>query len=167
MLEGVKIMDLKKLPDERGSFTEIMREDWDEFFGTDHPAQANLSISFPNIVRGWHRHERGQVDYFVVIKGTMKICAFDENSGELDEITVSGERLRIVRIPGKYWHGTKTVGTGPSVTIYFVSKLYDYKTPDEGRRKFDDPTIVPKSINGKTYDHRIGKPWDWYSNPNK
>lgn len=162
MLNGIKITDLTRRLDDRGSFTEIMRTDWDEFFGEDKPVQANLSISYPNIVRGWHQHPRGQVDYFVVIKGSMKICAFDDISGELDEIIASDEKPQLIRIPGKYWHGTKTVGTEPSITIYFVSKLYDYKTPDENRRDWNDATIIPKNINGNTHDSRVGKPWDWF-----
>lgn len=167
MLEGVKVFDLKKLPDERGSFTEIMREDWNEFFERDKPVQSNLSISFPNIVRGWHRHERGQIDYFIVIRGSLKICAFDETTGELNEITTSGERPQIVRIPGKYWHGVHAIGVEPCTTIYFVSKLYDYKNPDELRRPWNDSRIVPKTINGKTNDPRIGKPFDWFHPPHK
>ena len=63
MLDGVKIFDLKKFPDERGSFTEIMRTDWKEILGDEIPVQTNLSISFPNVVRGWHQHDRGQIDY--------------------------------------------------------------------------------------------------------
>ncbi|MEM7819484.1 MAG: dTDP-4-dehydrorhamnose 3,5-epimerase family protein [Candidatus Aenigmatarchaeota archaeon] len=167
MLAGIKLFDLKRFVDERGSFTEIMRYDWFDLFDDDKPVQANLSISFPNIVRAWHKHERGQIDYFIVIKGTVKICAFDEVSGELDEFVVSGDKLQVVRIPGKYWHGTKTVGVEPSVTIYFVSKLYDYNKPDELRRPWNDKNIVPKLVNGKTDDIRVGKPWDWFMEPHK
>jgi len=36
MLDGVKIFDLKKFPDERGSFTEIMRTDWKEILGDEY-----------------------------------------------------------------------------------------------------------------------------------
>jgi dTDP-4-dehydrorhamnose 3,5-epimerase len=167
MLDGIKVLDLKKFIDERGSFTEIMRVDWKDFFEEDNPVQANLSVSFPGMVRAWHKHERGQVDYFLVISGVMKICAFDETSGELDEIVASGEKLQLVRIPGKYWHGTKTIGTKPSVTVYFVSKLYDYQNPDELRRGWNDQKIIPKSVNGKTDDQRVGKPWDWFAPPHK
>ncbi len=162
MLDGIEISDLKKFVDERGSFTEIMREDWQDILNAEKPVQSNLSVTFPGVVRGWHRHERGQVDYFVVIKGTVKICAFDEASSELSEILVSGEKLQIVRIPGKYWHGTKTCGHEPSVTVYFVSKMYDFKNPDEQRRDWNDSKIVPKSINGKTNDPRVGMPWNWF-----
>lgn len=167
MLEGIKIMDIKKLPDERGNFAEIMRNDWNEFLEGHLPVQSNLAMSYPGVVKAWHRHERGQVDYYIIVKGSVKVCAFDEASGELDEIVVSGERLQIIRMPGNYWHGLKMIGNEPVVMIYFVTKLYDYSSPDELRRSWDDKTIVPKNINGKTYDPRIGKPWDWNANINK
>ena len=90
-----------------------------------------------------------------------------KTSPELDEVVVSSDRLQLVRIPGKYWHGNKTVGSEPSVAVYFVSKLYDANNPDEGRRPWNDSTIVPKSVNGKTNDPRVGKSWDWFASPHK
>lgn len=172
MLPGIKIHELKRFPDERGFFAEIMREDWKDFFGEDKVVQINLSMSYPGIVRAWHRHLRGQVDYFVVVKGAMKICAYDDDKnsptyGELTEIISTAEKLQVVRIPGYYWHGTKTIGVEPSLLIYFVTRLYDYSNPDEERRPWNDPTIIPKTINGKTNDPRIGKPWDWLAFPHK
>jgi len=73
MLPGVNIKHLPKFPDERGSFTEIFREDWNELVEKeDKIVQANLSYSHPGIIRAWHRHQRGQVDYFITIKGVTK-----------------------------------------------------------------------------------------------
>ena len=167
MLEGVKIYDLKKFPDERGFFSEILRQNWKDLLGDEWIAQANLSYSYPGIVRAWHRHLRGQVDYFIVAKGVMKICAYDDKTKQLDEIVASEHKLQVVRIPGHYWHGTKTIGNEPSLTIYFVTRLYNYKKPDEERRPWNDPTIIPTEINGKKDDPRAGKPWDWFSPPHK
>jgi dTDP-4-dehydrorhamnose 3,5-epimerase len=166
MLEGIQIKLLKRRCDERGFFLELMREDWKEIF-RDDIAQANLSISYPNIIRAWHRHLRGQVDYFTALKGTVKICAYDEKTGELNEIISTGKALQIVRIPGKYWHGFKVISNELAWLLYFVNKLYNYEKPDEQRRPWNDPTIIPKSINGKTDDPRIGKPWDWNYPPHK
>jgi len=107
------------------------------------------------------------VDYFLVLKGAMKICAYEEETGRMVEIIASGEKPSIVRIPGKYLHGTKTVSNTPSLTVYFVTKLYDYKNPDEKRRPWNDPKIIPTEINGKKDDPRVGKPWDWFQPPHK
>ena len=163
MLSGVRIFDPKKNVDERGYFAEILRQDWKELLGEDNLVQANLSFTYPGMIRAWHRHNRGQVDYFIVLKGSIKICAYDDNptsptKGQIDEIVASGERLQVVRIPGHYWHGTKTLGDRPSLTAYWVNRLYDVKNPDEERRPWNDPSIV---------DPKTSKPFDWNRPPHK
>lgn len=160
-LEGVRTYELSILPDERGFFAEALREDWRDFID-EWVMQVNLSYSHPGIVRAWHRHLRGQVDYFLLIEGAMKICAYDEKTRRLAEVIASADKPMLVRIPGHYLHGTKTVGSQPSLTVYFVTRLYDYKNPDEERRPWNDPSIVPSEINGSKNDPRVGKPWDWF-----
>ena len=157
MLPGIKVQELKNLPDERGFFCELLRDDWKDLLDSDEIAQVNFSASYPGMIRAWHRHARGQVDYFVVLKGALKICAYDDRPdsgtrGELTEIVSSGEKLQIVRIPGFYWHGTKTLGNEPSLLVYFVNRLYDHSRPDEERRSWNDPGIV---------DKRTGQAYDW------
>jgi len=166
MLEGVIIKPLRRFVDERGSFTEILRTDWKDIV-KDEIVQANLSITYPNIVRAWHKHERGQVDYMIVVKGALKICAYDDESKELNEIISTAENPQIVRIPGRYWHGFKAFGIEPAILIYFTNKLYDYNNPDEARRPWNDPTIIPMKINGRSDDPRCNKPWDWFTPPHK
>ena len=166
-LKGVKTYEINLLPDERGFFAEAFRQDWKEFFEDEQIKQANLSYSYPNVVRAWHKHLKGQIDHFLVLKGAMKICAYDETTGKMAEVIACGEKPTVVRIPGKYLHGTKTVSSIPSLTVYFVNRLYDYKNPDEHRRPWNDQTIVPTEINGKKDDPRVGKPWDWFRVPYK
>ncbi len=171
MLRGVQVMDLKRNVDDRGSFTEILREDWKEFLSNERPAQANFSVSYPGMIRAWHRHAAGQYDIFVVLRGSLKICVYNdlepENPGELDEIVVSGDRLQAAIVRGYYWHGTKCVSPIPSETVYFVTRLYDREKPDELRRPWNDPAILPRSINGRTDDPRVGRTWDWNAPPHK
>ena len=169
-LPGVKIAELAIFPDERGYFSEIMRADWKELF--DEPVvQANLSISYPGIVRAWHKHERGQVDYFFVVKGALKVCAYEDgdtpHKGHLVEVVLTERKPQILRVPGKYWHGFKVVSNEPAFLVYFVNRLYDYRNPDELRRPWNDPTVVPVAVNGKKEDPRCGKPWDWFYPPHK
>lgn len=162
-LAGVRVRDLARIPDERGSFAEAYRSDWTELLEGERAEQVNVSTSFPGMIRAWHRHARGQVDYFVVVRGAMKICAYDDapNSttrGQLDEIVASADRLQIVRVPGHYWHGTKAIGPEPALTVYLVSRPYDRDHPDEERRPWDDPTIL---------DPRTHAPFDWNRPPHK
>lgn len=159
MLEGVKIFEIRKNIDERGFFCEIFRKDWiNEILGEDEIVQANLSVSYPGMIRAWHRHHRGQVDYFLVLEGALKICAYNGESQELNEIVSSNERLQLVRIPGYYWHGFKNVGPETAYAIYFVNRMYDYKLPDEERRPWNDPSII---------DIKTGQTFDWNKPPHK
>jgi len=162
-MEGIKIFELNRIVDERGSFTEIMRNDWTELFGNEQIKQSNLSVSYPGMIRAWHRHARGQVDYYVVIKGTVKISAYDNDKqsktfGQLTEIVSSSEKLQVVRVPGHYWHGIKTLGTETSMLVYFINNLYDYENPDEERSPWNNPEII---------DPQTKSTFDWNKPPHK
>jgi len=165
-LKGVMTFGIDILQDDRGFLCEVLRHDWQTFVD-EWIEQINLSYSYPSMVRAWHKHFRGQVDYFLVLKGAMKICAYDETTRELAEIFASEKIPMVVRIPGHFYHGTKTIGEQPSLTAYFVTKLYDYKEPDEYRIPWNDPQIIPSVINGNGKDHRVNKPWDWFYPPYK
>jgi len=163
MLLGVKVHEIVKYIDERGFFAEIIRQDWKDLLDGDSVVQANLSLSYPGMIRAWHRHDRGQIDYFIVLRGSLKICVYDDKPasptrGQLDEVIASGENLQVVRVPGHYWHGTKALGNRPSLTVYCVNRLYDAKNPDEERRAWNDPSII---------DPRTSKPFDWNKLPHK
>jgi dTDP-4-dehydrorhamnose 3,5-epimerase len=162
-LDGIQVMDIKKNPDERGFFAEAARKDWLDLFGEKWISQANVSQTYPGIIRAWHRHARGQVDYFMVLQGAIKIVAYDGNEksrtyGRIVELVASEERLQIVKVPGHYWHGTKTLGDRPSLTMYFVNNLHDYTSPDEERRAWNDSSII---------DPKTKKPYDWNKPPHK
>jgi dTDP-4-dehydrorhamnose 3,5-epimerase len=163
-LPGVKTYDLSLFPDERGYFSELLRTDWKDLLGEDPILQVNSSLTYPGIIRAWHRHIRGQNDNFLVLQGALKICAYDDRNespgtkGKLIEIVVSSHKPQIVRVPGFYWHGFKNVSNEPSLLVYFVNKLYDPQNPDEERRPWNDPTIL---------DPRDGKPFDWNKPPHK
>ena len=42
-----------------------------------------------------------------------------------------------------------------------------YKNPDEERRPWNDPEIIPSEVNGNKKDPRINQPWDWFYPPHK
>ena len=167
MLQGIKIRQIRRFPDERGFFSEVMRKDWKDLFGEDTVAQTNLSFTYPDVVRAWHRHVKGQTDYFLALRGMIKICAFNDETQEVNEVISSGFDLQVVRMPGNYWHGFKALGNEPAMLLYFTTNLYDPKNPDEERRPWNDPTLIPKIVNGNKNDTRVGKPWDWNFPPHK
>ncbi|EQD49797.1 dTDP-4-dehydrorhamnose 3,5-epimerase [mine drainage metagenome] len=73
-------------------------------------------------------------------------------------MVASSDHLEVVRIPGHYWHGTGTIGIGPALVVYLVSRLYDGAHPDEERRPWNDPTVR---------DPVTGAPFDWHRPPHK
>ncbi|MHA1788203.1 MAG: dTDP-4-dehydrorhamnose 3,5-epimerase family protein [Candidatus Helarchaeota archaeon] len=170
MIDGVERIPLKKINDERGFFLELIRSD--SKYIREEILQMNMSQSYPNVIRAWHRHLRGQVDYFICISGSMKICVYDdcegsETFGELDEMVVRGDTLEIIRVPGIFWHGFKVIGNESARLIYGVNRLYDYTNPDEERRSWNDPLLIPVSINGNMNDQRVGEAWDWNYPPHR
>lgn len=74
--------------------------------------------------KGMARHHRGQVDYFTVLQGALKIRAYDDTKQEINESTSP----QIVKMPR-----FKELGNGKAIVIYFTSRLYDYANPDEER----------------------------------
>jgi dTDP-4-dehydrorhamnose 3,5-epimerase len=165
-LPGIKSYEINLIPDERGFFSEVLRQDWKDLLD-EQIVQANMSYSYPGMIRAWHRHARGQVDCFLVLHGAAKICAYDEETSRLVEIIGSGQKPTLIRIPGKYLHGFKAVSNEPALIIYFVNRLYDYNNPDEVRRPWNDSRVIPVEINGNKNDLRVGKPWDWFYPPHK
>ena len=156
---GVQVLTPKINYDERGFVSEIFRNDWKGFFGKDKPTQINISKSHPGVIRAWHRHLRDQVDFFTVLKGTLKICIYDNDNesktfGKLVEIITNGDKLQIIKVPGNFWHGTKTIGDEPSLTVYFINNMYNYDDPDEERIPWNNSSII---------DSRTKRAYDWNS----
>ncbi len=159
-MKHLEVVELNLRPDDRGFFCELYRADWSAFF-PEPVVQVNLSLSYPGIVRAWHRHARGQADFFIVVHGSMRICAFNESTREMEEVVASDRKLQVVRVPGNLYHGTMAVGCSPSLTVYGTTRLYDYDNPDEERLPWNDVSIVPKTVNGKSDDPRVDQFWDW------
>lgn len=144
MIHDLEVRDLQVNADERGHLVEIFREDW-ELYDPD-PAMSYYSLTYPGVVRAWHRHTRGQVDHFVCPKGRIKIGVYDEREdsptkGELDTLVIGEHRQCAVRIPGECWHGFKAIGDEPAMLVNFPTELYDYEDPDEQRLSYDTDRI--------------------------
>jgi dTDP-4-dehydrorhamnose 3,5-epimerase len=148
MIEGVMIKELKRLPDERGFFEEIIRVT-DPFFSEGF-GQLSQSFMHTGVVKAWHVHTN-QIDWWFVVTGTIKAVLFDlrrnsKTNQELNEFVLgTGGRNIILKIPAGVAHGLKVL-VGPSDLIYVTSSVYNPK--EEGRIPYDDPSIGYDWVQG-------------------
>ena len=103
---GVGQINLTMHADERGTFTEVYRNEWDTGI---EPAQWNVVRSKAGTLRGVHVHPVHH-DYLVVVEGSATIGLRDLRRGSPTEsrattIEVSGESLTALSIPPGVAHG--------------------------------------------------------------
>ncbi|MDP2673765.1 MAG: dTDP-4-dehydrorhamnose 3,5-epimerase family protein [Dehalococcoidia bacterium] len=142
MIQGVEIKQLARHADERGFLMELLRSDDPIFtrFG-----QCYVSMNYPGVIRAWHWHKK-QDDFFVVVKGMIKVGLYDlregsPTQGEAAELYLGDNNSIMLKIPVGVVHGYKTVGTEPSLLINFPSELYNPQEPDEYRLPWDTDQI--------------------------
>lgn len=134
MIEGVKIKNLKIIPDERGFLMEILRAD-DEYFKKF--GQVYLTVVYPGVVKGWHYHKK-QTDHFCVVKGMVKVALYDQRTEsktykEVNEYFMGEKNPILLVIPPFVLHGMKGIGTEPGYLINCPTEPYNYGEPDEFR----------------------------------
>ena len=134
MIDGVKIKQLKVIPDERGRLMEILRED-DEIFMRF--GQVYLTTGYPGVVKAWHYH-KVQNDHFCVVKGMMKVVLYDARDGsptkgEVNEFFLGEHRPVVLRIPPLVYHGFKTISQEEALLINVSTQVYRHDGPDEFR----------------------------------
>lgn len=134
MINGIKIKQLKFIPDERGRVMEILRSDDPEFkkFG-----QVYMTTAYPGVVKGWHYHKK-QIDNMTVIKGMMKLVCYDNRPKsrtykELNEFFMGEYNPVMVQIPNMVVHGFKCLSKTEAIAINCPTEVYNRKKPDEYR----------------------------------
>jgi dTDP-4-dehydrorhamnose 3,5-epimerase len=142
MIQGVEVKRLTRHADERGYLMEILRSD-DEIFTKF--GQCYVSMNYPNVIRAWHWHQK-QDDYFVVVKGMIRVglCDMREGSptrGEVNEFYLGENNDIVLKIPVGVAHGYKTVGVEPSLLVNFPSEVYNPEEPDEYRLPWNTDQI--------------------------
>jgi dTDP-4-dehydrorhamnose 3,5-epimerase len=142
VIEGVKVRELRLIPDERGYLMEILRSDWDvyERFG-----QVYVTAAYPGVVKGWHYHKL-QTDHFACIQGMSKVVLYDRREGspthgEVNEFFIGDKNPRLIKIPPYVVHGFKGIGERVALIVNVPTELYDYDEPDEYRLPYDTDEI--------------------------
>jgi len=134
MIKDVIVKPLRVIPDERGRLMEMLRADDPLFkkFG-----QVYMTTAYPGVVKAWHYH-RLQWDYFVCVRGMMKVVLFDAREDsptrrEVNEFFIGEHRPNMIQIPPLVYHGFKCISDHEAIVINTPTEVYVYDKPDEYR----------------------------------
>ncbi len=129
MIEDVKVIPLRQIPDERGKIMHMLRctDPHFEKFG-----EVYFSVAYPGVIKGWHLHTK-QTQFYAVISGMIKLVLVDERKdsrtkGELMELFVGEDNYQLVRIPVGVVNGYKTIGVKPAIVANCATEPHE---PDE------------------------------------
>jgi dTDP-4-dehydrorhamnose 3,5-epimerase len=135
---GCLILDLSMYEDNRGCFTELLRQSWIPHF---QPNQINFVRSAPNVLRGLHVH-RYHSDFLVFVAGTAIIALKDlrhKSSSFMQGglFTFSANNLQGIFIPPGVAHAFYFPDSGAH--LYAVDRYFDGS--DEYGCMFNDPDL--------------------------
>ena len=111
-IEGVKVIPLKKICDERGMILHMLRKDDPHFieFG-----EIYFSTAYPGAIKGWHVHKSMTLNYACPV-GMVKFVLYDARKesktfGALQEIFLGQDNYCLVQVPPGVINGYKGYGT--------------------------------------------------------
>ncbi len=126
MIDGVKIVPLRQIPDERGKVMHMLRAGAEHFsaFG-----EIYFSMVYPGAVKAWHLHRRMTLNYAVPI-GRIKFVLYDDRAesptkGEIQEIFLGPDSYQLVVVPPGIWNGFKGIAAEPALVANCASIPHD------------------------------------------
>jgi dTDP-4-dehydrorhamnose 3,5-epimerase len=135
VIDGLVVVPLEYLHDERGWLLEVRRES-----KLPRPTmQTNVSFSRCGVIRGLHYHERGQDDLFVCLQGSARVVVLDRATGETFSEDIGDDNPVAIYIPGHHAHGFEALTD--LLFVYHVTEEYDPSNPDEHGICWADPRV--------------------------
>ncbi len=148
-IEGVSIVPLRRIPDERGTIFHMLRSTDPHFlqFG-----EIYFSSIYPGVVKGWHLHREMTLNYAVIV-GMVKLVIYDDRDGSptrgnLMEIFMGHHNHCLVQVPPDTWNGFKGIGTTEAIVANCCTHPHD---PARSRRL--DPYDNPLPYDWARRDH--------------
>lgn len=141
MIDGVQVLPLRQLPDERGMIMHMLRATDPHF---EQFGEIYFSVVNPGVVKGWHQHTRMTLNY-AVVSGMIKLVLFDDRSqsrtrGEIQQIFTGEANYVLVKIPPMVWNGFKGISIVPSIVANCATLPHD---PEEIMRKHPFDSDIP------------------------
>ena len=140
MIDGVIIMPLKQIPDDRGKVMRMIRNDSKNFtkFG-----EIYFSTVLHDKVKGWHRHKK-LTSNFAAVFGKIKFVMYDTRSdsktkGKIEQFFLSQENYKLITVPPLVWSGIK--GISKETSIVAICTNLPYNESEIERKSPFDKTI--------------------------
>lgn len=126
MLDGVKIIPLRQIVDERGKIMHMLKATDPHFVGF---GEIYFSCAWPGTVKAWHIHTRMTVNN-AVISGHAKLVMYDmreasKTRGELQEVFLGEDNYVLVQIPSGIANGYKAYGDKLVILANAASEPHD------------------------------------------
>ena len=107
-IEGVVVVPLNRIPDERGTIFHMLRRTDPHFreFG-----EIYFTSIYRDVVKGWHRHADMTLNY-ACPSGRVKVVLYDDRKGSLTrgvfmERFIGPDDYSLIVIPPMVWNGMK------------------------------------------------------------
>jgi dTDP-4-dehydrorhamnose 3,5-epimerase len=146
-ISGLKLVELKIFPDNRGFFTERYHQERFTNLGIAGTfVQDNHSRSKPGVIRGLHyQHSPAQGKLVSVIRGKIWDVAVDLRKGsptfgQWESFELSDENGLVLWIPGGFAHGFCALGNEDADVMYKVDT--PYSPQNEGGISYADPDLA-------------------------
>jgi dTDP-4-dehydrorhamnose 3,5-epimerase-like enzyme len=143
-IEGIKIMPLKKISDDRGTIMHGVRSD----NILNNFGEVYFKKLYKGVINGWHVHEKLVLNY-ICLQGMIKLvlCDLRENSPtykKIQEIYIGDDNYCLVHIPTGVANAMTVIGENNALICNVASEPHD------------------PSIKYKRIDHHSGEiPYDW------
>ena len=145
MIDGVRVIPLQRIPDERGTIMHMLRRSDPHFleFG-----EIYFATIFPGVIKAWHLHKVMTLNY-ACVHGRVKLVIYDgrdgsPTQGEVMEVFLGPDNYSLVQIPPNLWNGHKGMGDDYAIIANCATHPHD-------------PT---QSIRLSPFDQSIPYRWD-------
>ena len=125
-IDGVHVIPLRRIPDERGTIFHMLRASDPHFtqFG-----EIYFTSIYAGIVKGWHKHREMTLNY-ACIHGRVKLVLYDERDGSstngaLMEVFLGPDDHSLVVIPPGVWSGFKGMSSPFAIVANCCTHTHD------------------------------------------
>lgn len=126
IIDGVRVVPLRRIPDERGTVYHMLKATDPHFSGF---GEIYFSSVYPGVIKGWHRHREMTLHYACIV-GAVKVALYDEREssptrGALMEVFLGPDHYGLLVIPPEVWNGFKGLSAPQAVMANCCTHPHD------------------------------------------